>query len=524
MADRDLHPLERSLLEFLEGPGEAWDGEIIASSALPDEGSYRRASQWLLSRGLVEEAGRRVRTVVTLGPAGLESLAAGGTPEMLLLGLVRSGVDSLSRIQEDGRFERGRWGSAFGALSRDGSLVREAGGGISAAAFGDGVWGACWDEVYSVLAGGGEVCLESLSPSVAGLVRERSPKRGSGRAEFILSETASVRLAITDPGRGALAGAGETAATGQLTPAMLADGSWRTARFRRYDMDIPAARIHAGRTHPYRSFLDAVRRKFTSLGFLEMTGSMAESEFWNSDALFMPQFHPARDIHDVYFLSGPEGALEPPGELLERVAAAHENGWRTGSRGWEYPFDPRRAGTAVLRSQGTALSARCLASGPRVPGKYFAIARCFRYDQVDATHLPDFFQVEGIVLGREMNLRHLVGLLRLFASEVAGASEYRLCPSYFPFTEPSVEMHIRHPLIGWMEMGGAGLFRPEVTLPLGVEVPVIAWGLGLDRMAMTAMGLGDIRDLMTNDLGRLRRMQVRPDRMPGGGGGGNAQD
>jgi len=139
-----------------------------------------------------------------------------------------------------------------------------------------------------------------------------------------------------------------------------------------------------------------------------------------------------------------------------------------------------------------------------VPGKYFAIARCFRYEQVDATHLSDFYQIEGIVLGEEINFRHLLGLLELFAEEVAQAKEVRFTPAYFPFTEPSVELHINHPKVGWMELGGAGLFRPEVTLPLGVEVPVIAWGLGIDRMAMNALGINDIRRLFAPDLDFMR--------------------
>ena len=121
----------------------------------------------------------------------------------------------------------------------------------------------------------------------------------------------------------------------------------------------------------------------------------------------------------------------------------------------------------MLRSQGTAVSARTLASAPAIPGKYFSIARCFRYDQVDATHATDFFQVEGIVLGEEINFRTLLGLLNLFAREVAQAKEVKFLPAYFPFTEPSVELHVRHPRLGWMELGGAGLFRPEVTFPLG---------------------------------------------------------
>ena len=137
------------------------------------------------------------------------------------------------------------------------------------------------------------------------------------------------------------------------------------------------------------------------------------------------------------------------------------------------------------------------------------MARCFRYDQVDATHATDFFQVEGIVLGEDINFRTLLGLLTLFAKEMAQAQESRFLPAYFPFTEPSVELHVHHPQLGWMELGGAGLFRPEVTQPLGVTVPVIAWGLGLDRMAMMALGLHDIRDLFSCDLEKVRTMRSR---------------
>jgi phenylalanyl-tRNA synthetase alpha chain len=240
------------------------------------------------------------------------------------------------------------------------------------------------------------------------------------------------------------------------------------------------------------------------MGFQEMRGSLIETEFWNMDALFMPQFHPARDIHDVYFVKQPTHAARVAEPFLSRVTAAHENGGTTGSTGWGYTFNRERAKRLVLRSQGTAVSSRTLAANPSVPGKYFSIARCFRYDQVDATHATDFFQVEGIVLGEDINFRTLLGLLNLFAREVAQAKEVKFVPAYFPFTEPSVELHVRHPRLGWMELGGAGLFRPEVTLPLGVTAPVIAWGLGLDRMAMVALGIHDIRELFTDNLDLIR--------------------
>ncbi|MFO0733998.1 MAG: phenylalanine--tRNA ligase subunit alpha [Nitrospiraceae bacterium] len=284
-------------------------------------------------------------------------------------------------------------------------------------------------------------------------------------------------------------------------------GAWRSKRFRKYTISLRAPRIASGKRHAYREFLDLVKGKLVSMGFQEMRGLLVETEFWNMDALFMPQFHPARDIHDVYFVKSPTHARSIAEPFATRVTEAHERGTGTGSTGWGYEFNIARAKRLVLRSQGTAVSAHTLAGKPSVPGKYFSIARCFRYDQVDATHATDFFQVEGIVLGNGINFRTLLGLLNLFAREVAHAKEVKFLPAYFPFTEPSVEMHVRHPRLGWMELGGAGLFRPEVTLPLGVSVPVIAWGLGLDRMAMVALGIHDIRDLFSADLDFIRSMR-----------------
>ncbi len=331
---------------------------------------------------------------------------------------------------------------------------------------------------------------------------------------------------------------------GVLTPQMLKDGSWQGKSFRKYNIDFLPPRIGLGRRHPYQVFLNQVREKLVSMGFSEMEGPIIESEFWNMDALYMPQFHPAREIHDVYFVKGPLHDNTISQELINRVASVHESGIPSnvttselpaqptagtpaagGLRslppsepgrlhplspggGWGYSFDKERTRRLILRSQGTAVSSRTLANQPNTPGKYFSIARCFRYDQVDATHAPDFFQIEGIVLGPEIHFRTLLGLLTLFAKEVAVAEEVKFLPAYFPFTEPSVEMHVAHPTLGWMELGGAGLFRPEVTQPLGVDVPVIAWGLGLDRLAMMALKINDIRDLFSTDLGLIREKQL----------------
>ena len=354
--------------------------------------------------------------------------------------------------------------------------------------------------------------LSTFIPSEQALIDQFSQKRGKHHEPFRVDNRVTRTYGLTDIGRTInqqILQGGVRAEVGQLTPEMLKGASWRFASFRKYTIGLKPARIPAGKKHPYREFLDLVKAKFVGMGFEEMRGPLVENEFWDMDALFMPQFHPARDIHDVYFVKEPQHSAPIQAPFLKQVQQAHEHGWKTGSSGWGYHFDPLRTRRLVLRSQGTAVSAHTLAASPKVPGKYFSIARCFRYDQVDATHAADFYQIEGIVLGPNINFRTLLGLLTLFAREVAQAQEMRFLPAYFPFTEPSVELHVRHPRLGWIELGGAGLFRPEVTRPLGVDVPVIAWGLGLDRMAMVALEIHDIRDLFSADLEMIRSKQVQ---------------
>jgi phenylalanyl-tRNA synthetase alpha chain len=227
------------------------------------------------------------------------------------------------------------------------------------------------------------------------------------------------------------------------------------------------------------------------------------------DALFMPQFHSARDIHQAYYIKDP-AYCKLDEKIVEKVKKAHENGFETGSKGWQYKFDGKRTHRNLLRTQGTACSARMLASqNLKIPGKYFGITRCFRYDVIDATHNCDFYQTEGIVVEQGLNLKHLFGLLKMFAKEFAETDEVKLVPAYFPFTEPSVELFAKHPKLGWIELGGAGIFRPELVKPLtGKEVPVIAWGLGIDRIAMFKLGIKDIRQLFSHDLKFLRTTKL----------------
>jgi phenylalanyl-tRNA synthetase alpha chain len=294
---------------------------------------------------------------------------------------------------------------------------------------------------------------------------------------------------------------------GALTPELLREATWRTGGFRAYDVRAAVPRWSGARSHPYLAWFREFEEILVGLGFSEAVGPLVETEFWNNDALFMPQEHPARSIHDA--LSVPDLEGRPPDQaLLERVKAAHEGRPLPGesvpiSPGWQSPYDERIARRPVLRSQTTAVSVRYLAAHPKPPFRMYSLDRNFRREAVDATHHIEFGQCEGILGESGTTLRELVGIFGAVA-EAIGLKELKFRPSYFPFTEPSIEGYVRHPRLGWLEVFPGGMFRPEVLRPLGVDVPVAAWGIGVTRLAMVSLGVNDIRELFLDDLDRLR--------------------
>lgn len=332
------------------------------------------------------------------------------------------------------------------------------------------------------------------------------------KRKLVVIEPKTTRvLQITSEGEAALA-EGKTAQqeVTQLTPELIITGKWHTTKLQKYNIEASVAKTWPGKKHPYLSFLDEVRAKLVTLGFQEMTGTSVETSFFNFDALNVPQDHPARETSDIYYVKNPEyGDISRHGAAVEHVKETHENGWKTGSTGWGYKYSLLAAQRLILRGHGTCLSARTLESKSlEIPSKYFSIARVYRPEVLDRTHLSEFNQVEGIIVDPNLTLKDLLGVLGKFAMEIAGADKVRFKPDYFPFTEPSVELSAFKEGYGWVEFGGSGIFRPEVTLPLGVKVPVIAWGLGVDRLFMMRSGISDIRMIFSQDLDWLRKKQV----------------
>ena len=430
----NLHPLEsKVLLALTRQPDAPPTLDQLAASTGLEPSQLSMAVEWLLAKSLIAVQAETVAHIASLTPIGELFFEKYAPIERVLSAAREAGQTgkrlTIQDIQAKEALEPSDVSKAVGTLKKEGAILIVQGGCIESTGRNSATAEAMRSLLQELRSGQRE--LQSFPEPLRSVLQQHAVKRGNAREPFRIDERVTRSFVLTPAGQEVaeqLSRDGVAEEVSQLTPELLKEGAWRTKRFRKYTISLRAPRIAAGKRHPYREFLDLVKLKLVSMGFQEMRGTLVETEFWNMDALFMPQFHPARDIHDVYFVKNP-------------------------------------------------------------------------------THATDFFQVEGIVLGADINFRTLLGLLNLFAREVAQAKEVKFLPAYFPFTEPSVEMHVRHPKLGWMELGGAGLFRPEVTTPLGVSVPVIAWGLGLDRMAMVALGIHDIRDLFSADLEFIRTMR-----------------
>ncbi|XP_063218081.1 phenylalanine--tRNA ligase alpha subunit [Bacillus rossius redtenbacheri] len=303
-------------------------------------------------------------------------------------------------------------------------------------------------------------------------------------------------------GRGANFSTSVTKPETELTPEMIATGSWRQKVFKPYNLDAMGVAPEGGHLHPLLKVRAQFRQIFLEMGFSEMpTNNFVENSFWNFDALFQPQQHPARDAHDTFFLCDPARSTRLPEDYVERVRRVHSTGGH-GSRGYGYDWKLAEAQKNLLRTHTTAVSARMLyrlAQQPQFrPVKYFSIDRVFRNETLDATHLAEFHQVEGLVVDYKLTLGDLIGLLYEFFGKL-GIERLNFKPAYNPYTEPSMEIFSYHDGLGrWMEVGNSGMFRPEMLLPMGLPegVTAIAWGLSLERPTMIKYKLNNIRDLV----------------------------
>jgi len=273
---------------------------------------------------------------------------------------------------------------------------------------------------------------------------------------------------------------------------------YKNKRFRPYNIRINIEEENIGRYNPYLEFLDKIREELISMGFKEMDKySMIISHFWNLDSLFIPQDHPAGDISimDAFYIKNIQYIEDFPGDLFENVKNTQLKYFKI--------FDENISKRAMLISHDTAISARTLLNAEK-PGKYFLIEKVFRYDTIDSKHFIEFNQLEGIVLYDNLTFLDLLGILKELVLNVVKAKNIKFYPGYFPFTEPSVEVYAEHPKLGWIEVGGAGVFREELLKQFNIDYPVLAWGLGVDRLATIYLNINDIRELHTRNIKKLQ--------------------
>jgi len=505
----ELSHNERRLLLALRDERSLRSDKAMRKAGFAKEVEVMNAASWLRTKGLLEIR-EKVHVMVSLGR---KTYATQGLPERKVLTELgkAEGVASLKELEDTGKLNKEEIGIAIGWLNRKRwAKVKKEGG-----------------ETYLVITEAGKKALSESGEDerIIGVLKDKEMeakdipeevlKALKGRKDVIKEkEEVERRLELTDLGKDIVASGIEIRReVTRLTPEMIKSGKWSDVEFRRYDVGTFAPKPSGGRLHPLTRIIERIRRIFLEMGFKEITGNYVELELWNMDALFIPQDHPARDEQDTFYVD-PVVPLDPmefnenkdmdPYREFSRI---HEDGGDTGSRGWGYKWSREKADRTILRTHTTTNTIRYLYDHPEPPIKVFSIEKVFRNEALDSTHLPEFHQIEGILVEEGASMDMLVGILKEFYSKM-GFDQIRIRPGYFPYTEPSIEVDVF--FNGkWMELGGSGIFRPEVTLPSGVKDPVLAWGLGLERLAMLVLDIKDIRDLYISDVDWLRTVPFR---------------
>ena len=453
-----FHEIEKKIISVLQTESKLTPeklGELTQLS--PDQ--IRRGIEWLKLKNLAIV--NEIQSVdYSLGNNGLESFQK-GLPERRLLDLVRNGPMKISEIQQ-------KLGSVFGpamGLAKKNNWIETEGNEISLKNYpstipGEKTLKQIGEEKYSesqIDQNDLKILLQRPDFLVENIVKIK---------EISLSESAK-SLDITSSAQGAI------------------------------DVEAKAPEVFVARTHPLRDIIDEIREIFVTLGFSEIYGNMAQPSFWNFDALFTPQDHPARELQDTFYLDGVSSKIIGTKEQIRNVSNSHKKSWR-------YYWDINEARKMVLRTHTTCVTIKHLAENKPEEARVFSLGPVFRNEKVSYKHLVEFNQIEGVVVGTSANLRNLMGIQREFYRRI-GIAKIKFWPTFFPYTEPSLQTMVYNERLGkWVELFGMGIFRPEVTKPLGINKPVLAWGGGIERIAMLKYGLDDVREFYNNNLTWLR--------------------
>ncbi|MEK6841298.1 MAG: phenylalanine--tRNA ligase subunit alpha [Nanoarchaeota archaeon] len=490
---KSLTPLERKIFPILTNNSKLT--QIIKETKLK-EVEVMRALQWLENKGLIKLE-RDFNELIELDENGKKCLRE-GLPEKRFLQVLTKPL-ILHEIRKRAKLDNDEFNVAFG-IAKKSNLI-ELGKQIKITENGKNF-------LRNYLL---EDLLKKLPKNLDELNLNEKEKIDElkKRKQFIKSIIIKDRkIILTKDGENLKQHKLEHDLIESLTPEMIRNKSWKDKEFRHYDTKINVPNIYASKRHFVNQAIQYVKKIWLELGFKEMTGNLIQTSFWNFDALYTAQDHPARDMQDTFFIKDPKHGNLP--SIYNNVKKAHENGVAN-SKGYNYSWNLDEAKQNILRTHNTVLSARTIANlkKEKLPAKFFAVGKVFRNETVDWSHLFEFNQTEGIVIDENVNFKHLLGYLKQFFSKM-GFEKIKFRPVYFPFTEPSVEVIVYHPIKKiWIELGGAGIFRPEVVQPLlGKNIPVLAWGLGLERIITDYYEIQDLREVYSNDIKKLRETKL----------------
>lgn len=490
-----LHPLERKVLPILRDNIGLRDVERFSELS---EVEATRALQWLENKGIVK-VNKTLYEVIEIGNNGQKYLQE-GMPEKRFLKALPC---TFQNLPKKSGLDKDEIAISIGLLKKKGLI--KLGKEISITGEGhDYLRTETMEESF----------LKSLPLSTLNMNPEQKIAMASllKRKEIVIkADKYSLVVLLTNLGKNLQKIKLKDNLIDAVTTDVLRSGSWRNKDFRKYDVKASVPKVFGGKRHFVNQAIDYARRVWVELGFKEMPGPILNTSFWNFDALFTAQDHPVRELQDTFFIKNPSHGKLPDDKLVKSVKAAHETGSNCNSSGWKYSWNSDEAKKNVLRTHTTVLSAQTIAKLKEsdLPVKFFAVGRVFRNETIDWSHLAEFNQFEGIVVDPKANFRHLLGYLKNFLKKI-GFEKARFRPAHFPYTEPSVEIDAYDPYHKqWVELGGAGIFRPEVIIPLlGKYVPVLAWGPGLDRQMIKYYDIKDLRDLFKNDIKQLKEMKL----------------
>jgi phenylalanyl-tRNA synthetase alpha chain len=496
----DLHPIEKKIISSFNSFSEISITDLVKLSTLTLD-QIRRGLEWLKYKNIIKS--NKIPPFISLDEIGRNAIEH-GLPERRLVKAVRDGNIALRTILEKGLLTQTEINIAISKAKLNKWL------NISNSET-EGLIFKLMDNFEN--ASGEELLLNKIFSSKH-LTESDLTNSELGfyklllkRPKFIRFKKDEEKVSLTELGKKIKTHLNlknindktllKKENTTSLSSEHLIAGKWKTLTFRPIDVNAEVHMANPGRKHPLTDLINEIREAFTSLGFVEIDGTYIQSAFWNFDALFTPQDHAARDMQDTFYLSEKIKPKIGNKNLIKQISDTHIKGWKDS---WNIKI----AKKPVLRTHTTPVTLKYLSETKPDEARIFTIGRVFRNEKVSYKHLVEFNQIEGVVTGKEITLRDLMGIQTEFYKKI-GIKKIKFWPTYFPYTEPSLQsMIFNNNLNKWIELFGMGILRPEVVQPLGIRNLVLAWGGGIERIAMLKYGISDVRELYNNKIGWLR--------------------